>query len=82
MMLRLEVPPGRYQFRVGALTPATGLRGSAFYDLEVPDFSKGALSMSGLMVTSRSGFPGVDRAARPGPRSGAAGPADERREFP
>ena len=82
MMLRLEVPPGRYQFRVGALTPETGLRGSVFYDLEVPDFTKGALSMSGLMVTSQSASRALT--ARPDPVIGQVLPAPPttEREFP
>jgi hypothetical protein len=37
---------------VGALTPGTGLRGSVFYDLEVPDFSRDPLMMSGVLLTS------------------------------
>lgn len=52
VVLQVEAPPGRYQFRVGALTPDTGLRGSVFYDLDVPDFSRDLLSMSHLLLTS------------------------------
>jgi VWFA-related protein len=46
-----EVPPGRYQVRVAAATEG-GQRGSAIYDLEVPDFTREAVSMSGLAITS------------------------------
>jgi VWFA-related protein len=49
---RLELPPGRYQVRVAALHAATGLVGSVYQDVEVPDFSKAPLSMSALMLTS------------------------------
>ena len=49
---RLELPPGRYQLRLGAFSTDSGARGSVFYDLEVPDFYKGAMTMSGLLVTS------------------------------
>jgi VWFA-related protein len=52
MTRRLDVPPGRYQFRVGARDTGSGLTGSATLDLDVPDFSKGDLAMSGLLVTS------------------------------
>lgn len=52
VMFRLDVPPGRYQLRIGALTPGTGLRGSVFYDLDVPDYSSGLLSMSHVVLTS------------------------------
>jgi hypothetical protein len=52
VVFRLEIPPGRYQLRVGALTPDTGLRGSVFFDLEVPDFAEDLLSMSNVVLTS------------------------------
>ena len=52
VLLRVEVTPGRYQFRVGALAPETGIRGSVFYDVDVPDFSKEPLAMSGVLLTS------------------------------
>lgn len=51
---RLELPAGRYQLRLGALSTESGVRGSVFYDLEVPDFQKGPMTMSGLLVTSES----------------------------
>jgi VWFA-related protein len=54
VLTRLEIPPGRYQLRVGGLSGDTGLRGSVFYELEVPDFSKDPLVMSGLLLTSPS----------------------------
>lgn len=48
---RLELAPGRYQLRVGGLLTATGLTGSVYRDIEVPDYSDGALRMSGLALT-------------------------------
>jgi VWFA-related protein len=51
---RLELPAGRYQLRLGALSTESGARGSVFYDLEVPDFRRGPMTMSGLLVTSAS----------------------------
>jgi VWFA-related protein len=54
VLTRLEVPPGRYQLRVGGLSGDSGQRGSVFYELEIPDFSKDPLSMSGLLLTSPS----------------------------
>jgi VWFA-related protein len=50
VLLEPQLPPGRYQLRV-----ATGLddrAGSVVYDLEVPDFSKDRLMMSGVALTS------------------------------
>ena len=51
---RLDLQPGRYQLRLGALSTESGARGSVFYDLEVPDFYKGAMTMSGVLISSAS----------------------------
>lgn len=52
VMRRLDVPPGRYQLRVGARDTGSGRLGSVTLDLDVPDFSKPDLAMSGLILTS------------------------------
>ena len=52
---RLEVPPGKYQLRVGARESGGGRVGTVILDLEAPDFSKGALSMSGIAISSAHG---------------------------
>jgi VWFA-related protein len=49
---RLQIPPGRYQLRVAVNDLATSAVGSVLYDLEVPDFAKSPLVMSGLVLTS------------------------------
>jgi VWFA-related protein len=49
---RLEVPPGRYQIRVGARDAGGGAVGTVSYDLEIPDFYKAPLAMSGVVITS------------------------------
>lgn len=51
---RLDLPPGRYQLRFAAHDIGGGALGSVLYDLEVPDFYKNALNMSGLVLTSTS----------------------------
>jgi VWFA-related protein len=51
---RLQIPPGRYQLRVAASDLATNAVGSVLYDLDVPDFSKSPLAISGLALTSVS----------------------------
>ena len=48
---RIELPPGRYQLRIGALSGLES-RGSVFYDIDVPDFTGADLTMSGLLLTS------------------------------
>jgi len=54
IMRRLEVPPGRYQLRVGVRDAGSRAVGSVVYDLDVPDFTKPALALSGLLITSPS----------------------------
>ena len=49
---RLELPPGRYQLRVAANELSSKTVGTVLYDLEVPDFAKSPISMSGLAITS------------------------------
>ncbi|MDE3153910.1 MAG: VWA domain-containing protein [Acidobacteriota bacterium] len=51
---RLDLPPGRYQVRLAAREDGNGSVGSVRYDLEVPDFYKPLLSMSGIALTSAS----------------------------
>jgi len=52
---RLELPPGRYQLRVAARDPGKATVGAVTYDLEVPDFLKQPIGLSGLLVTSLAG---------------------------
>lgn len=52
ILRRLEIPPGRYQLRVGVRDTGSRALGSVVYDLDVPDFSKAPLSMSGLLLTT------------------------------
>jgi len=54
---RREVLPGHYRLLVGIREVNGGLIGTLPLDLDVPDFSKGALSISGIVMTT-------DRAAR------------------
>jgi hypothetical protein len=50
---QIDLPPGRYQLRVAA-AESGGKSGSVFYDLEVPDFHKERMTMSGLAITAAS----------------------------
>jgi len=51
VLSQANLPPGRYQMRVAAGNKA-GKAGSVIYDLEVPDFGKDSLMMSGVAMTS------------------------------
>jgi VWFA-related protein len=55
LLNRLDLPPGRYQLHVAANDGEDGKVGSVVYDLEVPDFTKGPLLMSGLVLSSMAG---------------------------
>ena len=48
----IDLAPGRYQLRVAVREGNTRKAGSVTFDLEVPDFAKSPLSMSGLAITS------------------------------
>ena len=48
VLTKTELDPGRYQLRIAVGTAQRG--GSVIYDLDVPDFSKRELMMSGLVL--------------------------------
>lgn len=48
----LDLVPGRYQVRVAARAVNGNTAGSVFYDLDVPEFAKQDLTLSGLVLTS------------------------------
>src|SRR4051812_21715807 len=48
---RLQIPPGKYQLRVGA-RESGGKLGTVIYDLDAPDFSKGTVAVSGIALAS------------------------------
>ena len=52
---RIDLPVGRYQLRAAARDPEKNLVGSVIFDLDVPDFYKLPISMSGVTVTSMAG---------------------------
>jgi VWFA-related protein len=52
---RLQVPPGKYQLRIGVREANGGLVGTVITDVDAPDFSKGPLTMSGIAIASASG---------------------------
>jgi VWFA-related protein len=52
VLFRLDLPSGRYQLRAAAYEAESGTRGSVHYDVDVPDFGRAPLSMSGLVLTS------------------------------
>jgi exosome complex RNA-binding protein Csl4 len=47
-----DVSAGRYQVRAAVVLAGSAKGGSVWYDIDVPDFSKGELVMSGLVIAS------------------------------
>lgn len=63
---RMELAPGRYELRLAADSAALGLKGSVYCEVDVPDFSKGAVSLSGVVLSAPTAAPaagGVDSLA-------------------
>ena len=52
MLIETTLPPGRYQMRIAAGNQQTK-SGSVVYDIDVPDFSKDQLAMSGVAIGSQ-----------------------------
>ena len=58
LLATIALPPGRYEVRFGAnLTPAN-LAGALFADLEVPDFVREPVSLSGVLMETDIGQAG------------------------
>ena len=54
MQRRLDLPPGRYQLHVASKAINGNVVGALVYDIEVPDFSRPALAMSGIALMAGS----------------------------
>ncbi len=80
---RMDLPPGRYQLRVGLFEHNGRRAGSVHYDLDVPDFGAAPLAMSGVLLTSS--LAGQVRTAVGNPnddlRKALPGPPTVSREF-
>lgn len=48
----ISLKPGRYQLRIGADVKSLATTGSVYYDVDVPDFAKAPVSLSGLLVSA------------------------------
>ena len=53
------LPPGRYQVRLAAREDATGLLGSAWQWVEIPDLAQGRLTLSSLFLLKEGGPSGA-----------------------
>jgi hypothetical protein len=50
VLSKIDLKPGRYQLRLGALNQSNDRTGSVFADVDVPDFAKEPLSLSGVLL--------------------------------
>ncbi len=50
ILSRIDLRPGRYQLRLAAHLLSQKKSGSIYYDIDVPDFSKEPLSLSGVVM--------------------------------
>jgi VWFA-related protein len=62
LLTRMDLKPGAYQLRLAIHDRAQNKSGSVYADVEVPDFGKAAVSMSGVLL-SASGPPAAPRDA-------------------
>ena len=79
---RMDLSPGQYQLRIAAHDPTRRVSGSVVYDLEVPDFDHLPLSMSGLLLISKSGSAMLAARVDEQIRSMLPAPPDAVRTFP
>jgi VWFA-related protein len=82
VLTRVSLPPGRYQFRVTANDLTSRAVGSVLYDLDVPDFAKSALALSGIALTSLDSSREPTIRADPELKQAMPGPPVGNRVFP
>lgn len=59
LVTTMDLEPGRYQLRLAAESALLDKSGSVYYELEVPDFRREALSLSGVIVSMAGGSPSL-----------------------
>jgi hypothetical protein len=79
---RLDLSPGRYQIHVAVREANGGAIGTIRQDLDVPDFGKGPLLMSGIALTSASVTRTPTANPDPGFKDVLPTPATAIRDFP
>lgn len=60
----MTLVPGRYQLRIAAGNTQTGTIGSVMYDLDVPEFDKGRMTMSPVALSTGGTGPAASTARR------------------
>ena len=57
----IELKPGRYQLRIAAYSTLSDATGSVYADVEIPDFTKEPLSLSGVLLEVNPAPPSAPR---------------------
>ena len=81
VLSEMHLPRGRFQIRV-AVGDRTGKSGSVVYDLDVPDFARAPLSMSGVSLTSKTLSAMTTMRPKEPLKGMLPGPITASREFP
>jgi VWFA-related protein len=63
LLTQIALKPGRYEIRFATHLDAGDITSSVYADVEVPDFAKAPLSLSGLMLEASPPLPGGPRNA-------------------
>jgi hypothetical protein len=78
VLSRLTVPPGRFQVRAAVSSTTSGISGSVYGDVVVPDFSAAMLTLSGIALVASPAPPSAPADAF---RGWLPGPPLARREL-
>jgi VWFA-related protein len=81
VLSEMHLPRGRFQIRV-AVGDRTGKSGSVVYDLDVPDFARAPLTMSGVSLTSKTLSDMTTMRPKEPLKGMLPGPMTASREFP
>jgi hypothetical protein len=60
---RFDVKPGRYNLRFAAHSATSDKTGSVYYAIDVPDFAKDAVSLSGVVLSATPGIASAGKEA-------------------
>jgi VWFA-related protein len=82
MLRHFSVPPGRYQVRVAAQDSGRTKQGSAHLDIDVPDFTKDPVALSGIALAATADTAPTHNAGGDPFGGGLPGPLTTLREFP
>jgi hypothetical protein len=52
VVTRLDLEPGRYEIRLAAHTSTLNLSGSVFHQVDVPDFARNGVKLSGVLLST------------------------------